>query len=114
MHGAVHCAQCLISREQLYLYTIGLYLYCKPIADIFADLSLRRAIPGLSRSGYALHAAKIIPQTMDPGIAQIHALRVTDPLIAHLSVDRAIMHQLHGCKRLENYRFVITSFMVSL
>ena len=23
-HGTVHCARCLISREQLYLYTIGL------------------------------------------------------------------------------------------
>ena len=23
-HGTAHCAQCLISREQLYLYTIGL------------------------------------------------------------------------------------------
>ena len=23
-HGTVHCAQCLISREQLYVYTIGL------------------------------------------------------------------------------------------
>ena len=28
-HGAVHCARCLISREQLYLYTIGLFLYFK-------------------------------------------------------------------------------------
>ena len=28
-HGVVHCARCLISREQLYLYTIELFLYCK-------------------------------------------------------------------------------------
>ena len=25
-HGAVHCARCLISREHLYLHTIGLFV----------------------------------------------------------------------------------------